>query len=120
MTDIDQQLMTAIETTTADLDAARETIRAMANELSDVIDVIEPALADQAARLRRARMSSLDEMRLISTALVDLRDTFLAPRTATAIHEAERFLAVMKELEEFRACGALEAFMQVFGVVHGA
>ena len=64
MADTDQDIKIAeqIAATRTELDAAREVVRTLANDLADVADVIEPILADHIKRIRQARMGSLDEL----------------------------------------------------------
>lgn len=90
--DLNQQLGAAIRATTDELDAAREVVRTLANELADVIEVIEPTIAEHTKRLRQARMASLDEMRQISTHLHDLRKLLTSPETEYMLRQGERFL----------------------------
>jgi hypothetical protein len=113
MPDEDLELAAAIQQTTEGLDAAREVVRNLANELADVIEVIEPTLAQHTKRLRQARMASLDEMRLITTSLQELRKLLLAPEMEQMLRQGERFLKLCGELEEFRACGFLDAYIQL-------
>ena len=94
MPDEDLQIAEAIRQTHTELDAAREVVRNLANELADVIEVIEPALADQTKRLRQARMAALDEMRLITTNLQELRKLLIAPDTDRMLKQGDRFLAL--------------------------
>ncbi len=116
MSDLDAEIARALATTTEELEKAREVVRKLANELSDVVDIIEPALGEQVARIRRARMTSVDELRQIGTAVRETSELLLGARTEQMLTRAERFLKVMQELEEFRACGALEGFVSVFGI----
>jgi hypothetical protein len=113
MPDEDLELAAAIRQTSEELDAAREVVRNLANELADVIEVIEPALIEHTKRLRQARMTSLDEMRLITTTLQELRRLLLAPETEQMLRQGERFLKLCSELEEFRVCGFLDAYVQL-------
>ena len=113
MADEDLQIADAIRQTKDELEAAREVVRELANELADVIEVIEPTLAEHTKRLRQARMASLDEMRLITTTLQELRKLMLAPETEAMLKKGERFLAMCRELEEFRACGFLDAYVRL-------
>ena len=112
--DRDLEIAAAIKATHEELDAAREVVRTLANELADVIDVVEPILADHTKRIRQARITALDEMRQVTVHLKDMREVLLAPQTDRMLAQAERFLAVCRELEEFRAVGFLDAFIQLF------
>jgi len=116
MADTDQDIKIAeqIAATRTELDAAREVVRTLANDLADVADVIEPILADHIKRIRQARMGSLDELRMISAGIRELRDTLMKPETAQMLDRAERFLRICRELEEFRAVGFLDAFLEAF------
>jgi hypothetical protein len=87
MADDDLQIADAIRATQEELNTAREVVRQLANELADVIDVIEPAIAEHANRLRQARMSSLDEMRQITTHVMELRRVLLAPETERMLRQ---------------------------------
>lgn len=118
MPDEDVRVAEAIRTTTAELEQARVVVRDLANELGDVIEVIEPALAEHIARLRQARMSSLDEIRQITNAIKSMKDVLLSPQTDQMLTRAERFLRVCRDLEEFRGVGFLDAFVELF-VKHG-
>lgn len=112
--DRDLMLNQAIERTRGELNQAREVVRNLANELADVIEVVEPALTAHSTRLRQVRMSSINEMREISGQLKTLTDLLLAEKTERMLKQAERFLVVCRELEEFRAVGFLDAFVQLF------
>lgn len=114
--DPDQQLANAIRVTTEEIDGARNVVRNLANELADIIDVIEPAIADHTKRIRQARMNALEEMRQLTTAIRDMRELLLSPKSEEMLVRAERFLAVCRELEEFRMCGFLDSFVQLFVV----
>lgn len=112
--DHDIKIAEQIAATRAELDAAREVVRTLANDLADVADVIEPVLENHIARVRRARMGSVDELRQISGAIKELRDLLTNADTKLMLDQAERFLRVCRELEEFRAVGFLDAFVQAF------
>lgn len=114
MSDHDAELVKAIADTKRELEESKEVIRALANELGEVADIIEPALAGQAERIRRVRMSTLDEVRQVVAGLKELRDAVGNERTERAIANGERLLAVCRELEEFRASGFLDAFLKAF------
>jgi negative regulator of replication initiation len=113
MSDLDADLGAAIHATTEELEAARAVVQTLANELADVIEVIEPALADHTKRLRQARMASLDEMRQITTHLQELRKLLTSSETEHMLRQGERFLALCRELEEFRAVGFLDAYVRL-------
>jgi negative regulator of replication initiation len=112
--DVDEKLVNAIRATKEEIDGARNVVHALANELADVIEVIEPALVEHTRRLRQARMMSLEEMRQVTTAVREMRDLLLSKQTDEMLIRAERFLAVCRELEEFRMCGFLDAFVRLF------
>lgn len=116
-TDLDVKLAAAIELTKGEIDGAREVVRQLANELADVVEVVEPIIADHTKRIRQARMSSLDEMRQIVSAVKELREIMGAGSTEKALVQAERFLRVCRELEEFRIVGFVDAFVAAFS--HG-
>jgi Na+/phosphate symporter len=113
MSDLDAELASAIHATTEELNSARAVVQTLANELADVIDVIEPALADHTKRLRQARMASLEEMRQVTTHIQELRKLLTAPETEYMLRQGERFLALCRELEEFRAVGFLDAYVRL-------
>lgn len=116
MVDLDTQLAEAIKTTHRELEAARVVVRELSNELADVIEVIEPALATHTARLRQARMASLEEMRLITAGLKELRMALVANETDVALKRAERFVVVCRDLDEFRRTGLLQALLSTIAV----
>jgi ABC-type transporter Mla subunit MlaD len=103
-----------IADTRDELDKARAVVRELANDLADVADVIEPVLADHVKRLRQARMTSIDELRQIAAGIRELRQVLVTPEADLMIERATRLLAVFRELEEFRACGFLDAYIQAF------
>jgi len=113
-TDQDIKIAEQIAATRTELDAARDVVRTLANDLADVADVIEPVLADHIKRIRQARMTSLDELRQISAGIRELSELVNKPETMRMIDVAERFLRACRELEEFRAAGFLDAFIQSF------
>ena len=98
------------------LDAAREVVHGLANELADVVDVIEPILADHIQRIRRTRLATLQELREITAGLKEVKTTLTDPGLTAAIATGERFVAVMEKLEEFRACGFLDSYLEAFRV----
>lgn len=100
-----------------DFEKSKVAIQDLANELASVADVIESALADQVKRLREARMASTNEIGRIVDAVRELRGLLASKEAEQMVNRAERLLAVLRELEEFRACGALDAFSKAFSVV---
>lgn len=114
MADKEIELIKNIHDASQELDAAREVVRTLANDLADVADVIEPVLADQAKRIRAARMSVIDECRQVATALREFRESIGSPSMTHAIEMTERFVVVFEKLEEFRACGFLDAYVEMF------
>jgi hypothetical protein len=111
--DRDQEIAAAIKATTDELTAARDVVHDLANELADVIDVIEPALAEHTKRLRAARMGAIDEMRLITTQIREMRELILGEKTEQMLIRGERFVKLMRDVEEFRACGFLDDFVRL-------
>lgn len=112
--DQDVQLLEALKATREELEGSREIVRTLANELAEVIDIVEPALAEHTKRLRQSRMSSIEELRQISSQVKEVRELMLSDRTEQMLVRAERFLKVCEQLEEFRAVGFLDAFVQLF------
>ena len=73
MPDTDIELAQAIKVTHEEINTAREVVRNLANELADVIDVIEPALTSHTNRIRQARMASIEEMRQVTLGIRELK-----------------------------------------------
>lgn len=115
--DRDIKIAEEIAATRVELDQAREVVRNLANELADVADVIEPVLSSHVKRLREARMASLDELRQISNAIHTLTQLLTSQDTSHMLAQAERFLHVCREVEEFRACGFLDAWVRLLAEV---
>lgn len=113
-TNRDIHIAEQIEATRKELDQARDVVCALANDLADVADVIEPVLADHITRIRHARMTTLDELRQISAGVQELRNMVLHPDMERTLLQAERLLRACRDLEEFRAVGALDAFLRAF------
>lgn len=108
----EEKLIKEIATATAELEAAREVIRTLATDLADVAEVIEPVLLDHAKRLRQARMTTIDEIRLSVQALREYRDFLSSAHTQQAIDRGRQLVAVCTALEEFRMCGFLDAYLK--------
>jgi negative regulator of replication initiation len=113
----DDVVQASLDKSVEDFAKARLSINELANELANVADVIEPVLSDQVKRIREARMASTAEIGRIADAVRDLRTLLVSKEADQMVTRAERLLAVLKELEEFRACGSLEAFSKAFAVV---
>lgn len=113
MKDHDINIADQIAATTAELDAAREVVRTLANDLADVSEVLEPVLMDHVKKIRAARMAGLEELRMLSAGITELRTVLLAKDTAQMLTVMERFLTVCREMEEFRAVGFLDAFVKL-------
>jgi septal ring factor EnvC (AmiA/AmiB activator) len=118
--DNDIKIAEEIQNARTELEASRDVVRTLANDLADVADVIEPVLLEHIKRIRAARMTSVDELRQISSEIAILRDTLAKPETARMLDQAERFLRICRELEEFRAVGFIDAFLQAFNVTVAA
>jgi negative regulator of replication initiation len=118
MTDKTQEIPVAehLAETNKELEQARAVVRDLANDLAAVADVIEPVLSDHVKRIRQARMASVEELRQMAHAVRELRDLLLAKDTERMLDQTERFLRLCRELEEFRAIGFLDAFVQAFAV----
>jgi hypothetical protein len=58
-------------------------------------------------------MASIDEMQLITTQIQELRKVLLAADTERMLRQGERFLTLCRELEEFRAVGFLDAYIEL-------
>jgi negative regulator of replication initiation len=114
----DIELADAIKATHEEIEAAREVVRNLANELADVIDVIEPALTSHTKRLRQARMSSLDEMRQVTNAIRELKTLLLADTTEQMFARAERFLDICRALDYWRTSGYLDVLARAFQTIH--
>jgi DNA-binding transcriptional ArsR family regulator len=108
----DTQLIQEIQTATSELETAREVVRNLANDLASVADVIEPVLMDHATRIRRARMTTVDEVRQSISALKEHRDFLLDKKTAEAVKIGNQLIDVCQRLEEFRMCGFLDAYLK--------
>lgn len=113
----EQEIVKSIHEATKELDEARDVVRNLANDLAEVADVIEPILTEQSQRIRRARMQVIDECRQTAVALKEFRDILQSNAMLSAIERAERLISACKELEEFRACGFLDAFLEAFAGV---
>ncbi len=113
----DDIMQKSLEKSVEDFEKAQDAIQSLANELATVADIIEPALADQVRRIREARMASTGEIGKVADAVRDLRGLLVSKDAEQMVSRAERLLAVLRELEEFRACGALEAFSKAFSTV---
>ena len=116
MTDLETEETIAedIERTRRELDEAREVVRILANDLANVADVIEPVLKDHADRIRRARMATVDEIRQISTAVLQMRELLCATETAEALDQAERLVTICRDLATVREIGVLAAFVRAW------
>ena len=115
MPDTDIELAQAIKATHEEINTAREVVRNLANELADVIDVIEPALTSHTNRIRQARMASIEEMRQVTLGIRELKQIILADSTDQMLVKAERFIAICRELERWRADGTLDRLLRLFG-----
>jgi len=111
----EQMLVDAIHNATVELDAAREVVRGLANDLADVADVVGPVLDDYSKNLRSRRMALVDECRLISVAIRQVHDAAMAPTMMAALERVERLVKACGELERFRRDGALDAYLKAFG-----
>jgi hypothetical protein len=118
--DHDLKVAEEIATTRAELDAAREVVRTLANDLADVADVIEPVLQSHVKRLREVRMTTMAELREITAGVRELKTVMTSKDTEQMLTQAERFLRVCREIEEFRASGFLDDWVQLLAPRAGA
>jgi phage-related protein len=116
-TTADDVVQQSIATSVSELENARTAVQDLANELASVIDVIEPALADQVGRLRASRMASVGELQQIASAVREVRLMLLSKDAGLAIERGEKLLTILRDLEDFRASGALDAFAKAFATV---
>jgi vacuolar-type H+-ATPase subunit H len=116
-TSADRILQESLAKSAEELDKAKTTVHNLANELINVVDIIEPALADQTKRIRDARMASVLEIQQITESIKTLRLMLLSPESKQMLDRGERLLAILRDLEEFRSSGALESFAKAFSSV---
>lgn len=113
----EELLVNAIRDSTSELDKAREVVRDLANDLADVADVIEPVLEGYGKRIRASRMTIVSECEQTSAALKAFVKIIMDPSVLKAIEQSERLLKAMNDLEQFRLCGGIDAYLRAFGAV---
>lgn len=98
-----------LRSTKKEIEESKQIVQALANDVHDVCDVIEPILVSLSQRLRSARMNMVEEVRQSMTALREVRKFFLDSDYATEMERIDRFVATCKQLKELKDTGVLDA-----------
>jgi hypothetical protein len=98
-----------LEATNRQLNAAKDTMQSLVNELKASADIIGPSLMEHVKELRAARMSVVTEVRDTMTALRDVRKFFLEADYDLEIKRLERFVALCREIQELKKAGVFDA-----------
>lgn len=104
-----EQMKEEISVLNGEVSEARDTVRALANEVAALANVIEPQLLDCITRTRSARMAIVTELRQSLDAMRDVRKFFLESDYRTEMERLEQFIAVARELEALKQSGVLDA-----------
>lgn len=98
-----------IEQTNMQMEQSKRILQDLANEVSALADIVQPALEKQIGALRSARMTTVNEIKESLTALRDIRKFFLEDDYEAEMQRLERFVKVCRELQELKAAGVLDA-----------
>lgn len=108
-----ENITETLSITREELEAAKEDLEGLANELAAVADIIEPALIDQTRRIRAARITAVDETRQALTALRELRAFFSEAGYTKEIERMEHFVAICQQFKKLKDEGLLDAVVDM-------
>ena len=97
-----------LETTNKEMETAKRVLQELANEVTALADIVQPALEKQIASLRSARMATVNEIQSL-TAMRDIRKFFLEADYAVEMERLERFVRLCRDLQELKASGVFDA-----------
>ncbi len=108
-----EELTEVLATTRQELEAEKQAIQALANELAETSDIILPALIEQTSKIRAARMAAVEEVRQVLQAMKDVRAVVSGAHSDFS--HLERFIALCLELKALKADGILDAVVEALG-----
>lgn len=95
--------------TTLEMEKAKSILQDLANEVTAMTEIIEPALTRQIVALRSARMAVVGEVQAALPAFREVRAFFTDANYDRELAQLERFVAACSKLKELKDSGALDA-----------
>lgn len=92
-----------------ELERSKKILQDLANEVTAMTDIVQPALEKQIGALRSARMSTVNEIRESLSSLREIRKFFIEDDYEVEMNRLERFVKLCRELQELKAAGVFDA-----------
>lgn len=105
MGDIDKMLAE----TNQQMETSKKLLQELANEVTALAEVVQPALEKQIAALRSARMATVNEIQQTLVALRDIRKFFLEDDYQKELERLRDFVELCQLLKELKEAGVLDA-----------
>jgi len=88
---------------------SKKILEELANEVTALADVVQPALDRQIKALRSARMTTVSEIRESLAALREIRKFFIESDYEVEMQRLERFVNLCREIQRLKAEGVFDA-----------
>lgn len=88
---------------------SKQILEDLANQISKLQAIVQPALVEHAQGIRAARMTVVSEVQQALTAMRDVRKFFLESDYEEEMVRLERFVRVCRELQALKEAGVLDA-----------
>lgn len=105
MNEVDKMILSSKES----IEASKKTLQDLANEVSNLADIIQPALEKQIMAIRSARMATVNEIRESLLALREIRKFFLEDDYQKEMDRLAAFVALCKEVQTLKTDGTFDA-----------
>lgn len=105
MSDIDKMLAD----TNSEMEKSKRVLQDLANELTALVEIVQPALERQTQALRNARMTAVAEVTLSLQAFRDLRKFFIEDDYEKQMQRLERFVDLCLKMKALKDDGTLDA-----------
>lgn len=109
MAEIDKML----EQTNREIEQSKKVLQDLANEVTTLADIVQPALEKQIGALRSARMATVNEIRESLGALREIRKFFLEDDYAREMERLKEFTEVCQALQSLKQAGVLDAVAEI-------